>query len=619
MMVRFVICLLTLSFSLSLSAQEKELDFIDRIEQEIDQHLPIPTLLKTINAYLIACEKADCKQEEYIRFLDLSYTWMEINDPTTKSLIQQYKEDFPNSIYLNQVEQLLQLSKTRKEVNQAYNRLLNNADLASEYCARYEVIGAFRQYCDYLESPFEVRVTDTSSTAEHLIYQFAYQGHDHKAPEIKLLRGNGDGQLNILSNNSSFASIQLPKGVFQELSFVTISPPFKKASLVFNKEYDINSQLSFDPQITMDNGIHFFNVKKAEGPFTAVFLNEELGLEKEFVFTDHLALSSEDFSRLVDPGSYQLRLSDGLGNQSKAFFVEVRPQKSGFPWGMMLGVLAMALLFAWVFKTFKERKRPQVQVLGSDNTIPATSIIETQNSIVEEQTIEEEIPVVEALPSQGQLLKHKISVSNVKAAQMTTSWSKEEVEEVKLSNQYIQLSLKELWDSSFVEEVWIKKSMIQKMDVEVRNDENMKKEIGGFLLGKYYQEDQGAYIISLEEYIDIEGEGQSEFQIGFGADAWSKLEDSLEEFKHYDLIGWFHTHPGHGVFLSRPDKNISNNFFNKPYQVAMEIDPLLRPENPNLDTSFFTQKRDGSLNNNGDVKDKWFSWSAIVDRSKNES
>jgi proteasome lid subunit RPN8/RPN11 len=599
-------------------AQESELDFLDKIEEEIDQHLPTSVLLNTINAYLIYCETNDCKQVSYVRFLDLSYTWMEINAVTTERMMENYKKDFPESIYLNQVDQLLQLNEERQEITEAYRQFLNDPSLADEYCPRYKVIGAFRQYCDYLSSDFEVLVTDTSSTEDYTIYQFTYRGHDYKAPEMKLLRGNGDGSLNVLSNNSSFASLQLPRDVFQEVSFTSVSPPYKKVSVVFNQELDANSQLAFDPQITMDNGIHFFNVKKAEGPFTVVFVDQELALEKEFIFPEHDDLSSEDLSKLVDPGSYELRVTDGLGNQSKAFFVKVRSQKSGFPWGLFIGVLSFALLFAGVFKAFKTGKkwkkpRAPKEALGA----PITPVKLSEEAVSSDDTLTSKA-VEDTLPPQEEkaALKHKISVSQVKTAGFSKKWTREEVDQSKASEEYIALSLDQLWDSSAVDEVLIKKEMIQKMDIDVRNEENMKKEIGGFLLGKYYQTPKGSYTICLEEYIDIEGEGQSEFQIGFGADAWSKLEDSLEEFQQYDLIGWFHTHPGHGVFLSRPDKNISNNFFNKPYQVAMEIDPLLRPENPNLDTSFFTQKTDGSLNNNGDVKDHWFSWSSIVKMSQ---
>ena len=40
-----------------------------------------------------------------------------------------------------------------------------------------------------------------------------------------------------------------------------------------------------------------------------------------------------------------------------------------------------------------------------------------------------------------------------------------------------------------------------------------------------------------------------------------------------DVIGWFHTHPGHGLFLSNSDLSVQKHF-SQPYQIAMEIDSL---------------------------------------------
>ena len=39
------------------------------------------------------------------------------------------------------------------------------------------------------------------------------------------------------------------------------------------------------------------------------------------------------------------------------------------------------------------------------------------------------------------------------------------------------------------------------------------------------------------------------------------------------MVGWYHTHPGWSVFLSGMDLFICNNFFNRPLDVALVIDP----------------------------------------------
>src|SRR3954447_25139327 len=39
------------------------------------------------------------------------------------------------------------------------------------------------------------------------------------------------------------------------------------------------------------------------------------------------------------------------------------------------------------------------------------------------------------------------------------------------------------------------------------------------------------------------------------------------------ILGWYHTHPGFGIFLSEMDLFIQNNFFPEPWQVASVYDP----------------------------------------------
>jgi hypothetical protein len=39
------------------------------------------------------------------------------------------------------------------------------------------------------------------------------------------------------------------------------------------------------------------------------------------------------------------------------------------------------------------------------------------------------------------------------------------------------------------------------------------------------------------------------------------------------LVGWYHSHPGHGVFLSAYDEFIHTQFFPEEGQIAMVIDP----------------------------------------------
>ena len=95
--------------------------------------------------------------------------------------------------------------------------------------------------------------------------------------------------------------------------------------------------------------------------------------------------------------------------------------------------------------------------------------------------------------------------------------------------------------------------------------------------------------------------------------AWAKLGDALDTYKDegLELIGWFHTHPGHGLFLSPPDKNIHFTQFNKPYHIAMELDSVKREDNARHHFTIFTYGSDQGLNNADNKIGNWFEWDDV--------
>ena len=63
--------------------------------------------------------------------------------------------------------------------------------------------------------------------------------------------------------------------------------------------------------------------------------------------------------------------------------------------------------------------------------------------------------------------------------------------------------------------------------------------------------------------------------ITFTHETWAHINAVREErYPELRIVGWFHTHPGYGVFLSGYDLFIHRNFFNLPWQLAYVIDPV---------------------------------------------
>lgn len=63
--------------------------------------------------------------------------------------------------------------------------------------------------------------------------------------------------------------------------------------------------------------------------------------------------------------------------------------------------------------------------------------------------------------------------------------------------------------------------------------------------------------------------------VTFTHEAWNSiLEVQERDFPESPVIvGWYHSHPGFGIFLSEHDLFIHRNFFREPFQLAYVIDP----------------------------------------------
>jgi len=68
---------------------------------------------------------------------------------------------------------------------------------------------------------------------------------------------------------------------------------------------------------------------------------------------------------------------------------------------------------------------------------------------------------------------------------------------------------------------------------------------------------------------------QAQGHVRVTADALEKADTYVDrEYSGLRPVGWYHTHPGHGIFLSGYDKTITHSIFNAAWHVAVVIDPL---------------------------------------------
>ncbi len=95
-----------------------------------------------------------------------------------------------------------------------------------------------------------------------------------------------------------------------------------------------------------------------------------------------------------------------------------------------------------------------------------------------------------------------------------------------------------------------------------------KVEVGGFLVG--HIEGATARVTAVVRAKHSVGKST---QLTFTHDTWNALHSEMNELDG-TLIGWYHSHPNFGVFLSEHDQFIQQNFFKQEGNITIVIDPV---------------------------------------------
>ena len=98
---------------------------------------------------------------------------------------------------------------------------------------------------------------------------------------------------------------------------------------------------------------------------------------------------------------------------------------------------------------------------------------------------------------------------------------------------------------------------------------HMKTEVCGVLIGE-----QRGEVVEVQASIQALNAAQAGTHVTFTQDAWEEIYRVKDEkYPDHRIVGWYHSHPGFGVFLSEHDTFIHKNFFSAPNQVAWVYDP----------------------------------------------
>lgn len=135
---------------------------------------------------------------------------------------------------------------------------------------------------------------------------------------------------------------------------------------------------------------------------------------------------------------------------------------------------------------------------------------------------------------------------------------------------------------------------------------SLNREVAGVLVGgRPEKQPDGRYVVHIFDTIEARHTVMQGASVTYTPESWRYLNDTLAE-KYPDdtavMVGWYHTHPGFGIFLSGMDLFIHQNFFTQIWHVAMVLDPRARM------SGFFCWNRQKSEVRRRDFV--WPSWAA---------
>jgi proteasome lid subunit RPN8/RPN11 len=122
----------------------------------------------------------------------------------------------------------------------------------------------------------------------------------------------------------------------------------------------------------------------------------------------------------------------------------------------------------------------------------------------------------------------------------------------------------------------------------------LSAEVGGILVGRWCMDVQtDKPFIVIVGALPARFTRQGSVYLTFTQDSLVDLHAKIEEqYPGKEIVGWYHTHPHMGVFLSQYDTWLHEHFFPEPWQVALVIEPV------GMSGGFFIRQSSGELTPN---------------------
>lgn len=107
---------------------------------------------------------------------------------------------------------------------------------------------------------------------------------------------------------------------------------------------------------------------------------------------------------------------------------------------------------------------------------------------------------------------------------------------------------------------------------------SLNREVAGVLVGPHPEKQpNGRYVVHITDYIIAKHTRMQGASVTYTPESWRYVNDVMMA-RYPDeecvIVGWYHTHPGFGIFLSNMDLFIHHNFFTQKWHIALVLDPV---------------------------------------------
>jgi proteasome lid subunit RPN8/RPN11 len=105
---------------------------------------------------------------------------------------------------------------------------------------------------------------------------------------------------------------------------------------------------------------------------------------------------------------------------------------------------------------------------------------------------------------------------------------------------------------------------------------DLVNEVGGWLVGKWrFDKRLHQQFVVVEKILPAPFTRHGRVYLTFTQDSQVAMHEVMEErYPGKEVVGWYHTHPRMGIFLSHYDTWLHRNFFPEPWQIALVMEPF---------------------------------------------